>query len=75
MEVRRLRCSEFASANRYSIISSARSDLGAVFMHKAGRSTVERAGFLDRPTLTGLIVAIGLTIGLFALLHIGFLAP
>jgi hypothetical protein len=46
-------------------------------MHKEGGSTVEtpveaRAGFLDRPTLTVLLVSIGLTIGLFALVYIVF---
>jgi hypothetical protein len=48
-------------------------------MHKEGESTVAtpveaRAGFLDRPTLTVLIVSIGLTIGLFALVYIVFFA-
>ena len=33
-----------------------------------------RAGFLDRPMLTVLIVSIGLTIGLFALVYIVFFA-
>jgi hypothetical protein len=53
--------------------------LGAAVMHKEGGSTVEtpveaRAGFLDRPTLSVLIVSIGLTIGLFALVYISFFA-
>ena len=48
-------------------------------MHKEGGSTVEtpveaRAGFLDRPMLTVLIVSVGLTIGFFALIYIVFFA-
>jgi hypothetical protein len=47
------------------------------FMHKEGGTIVEtpveaRAGFLDRPTLAVLIISTGLTIGLFALIYIGF---
>jgi hypothetical protein len=46
-------------------------------MHKEAGHTVEtaveaRAGFLDRPTLVVLIVSTSLTIGLFALIYIGF---
>ena len=46
-------------------------------MHKKAGHTVEtaveaRAGFLDRPTLVVLIVSTSLTIGLFALIYIGF---
>ena len=46
-------------------------------MHKEAGHIVEtpveaRAGFLDRPTLVVLIVSTGLTIGLFALVYIGF---
>jgi hypothetical protein len=33
-----------------------------------------RAGFLDRPTLVVLIVSTSLTIGLFAMIYIGFFA-
>jgi hypothetical protein len=33
-----------------------------------------RAGFLDRPTMTVLIVSMVLIIGLFAALYIGFFA-
>jgi hypothetical protein len=48
-------------------------------MHKEARHIVEtpleaRAGFLDRPTLVVLIVSTGLTIGLFAMIYIGFFA-
>jgi hypothetical protein len=48
-------------------------------MHKEAGHTVEtaveaRAGFLDRPTLVVLIVSTSLTIGLFALIYIGFFA-
>ena len=50
---------------------------GINFMHKEAGHIVEtpveaRAGFLDRPTLVVLIVSTSLTIGLFALLYIGF---
>jgi hypothetical protein len=48
-------------------------------MHKEAGHIVEtpveaRAGFLDRPTLVVLIVSMGLTIGLFALIYIVFFA-
>jgi hypothetical protein len=46
-------------------------------MHKEGGAIVEtpveaRAGFLGRPTLAVLIISTGVTIGLFALIYIGF---
>jgi hypothetical protein len=48
-------------------------------MHKEAGHIVEtpveaRAGFLDRPTLIVLIVSTSLTIGLFAVLYVGFFA-
>jgi hypothetical protein len=48
-------------------------------MHNEAGHVVEtpveaRAGFLDRPTLVVLIVSTSLTIGLFAVLYIGFFA-
>jgi hypothetical protein len=48
-------------------------------MHKEAGHIVEtlveaRAGFLDRPTLVVLIVSTSLTIGLLAVIYIGFFA-
>jgi len=48
-------------------------------MHKEAGQIVEtaveaRAGFLDQPTLVVLIVSTSLTIGLFAMIYIGFFA-
>jgi hypothetical protein len=48
-------------------------------MHKEDGHIVEtpveaRAGFLGRPTLVVLFVSTGVTIGLFALIYIGFFA-
>ena len=40
--------------------------------HTVETAVEARAGFLDRPTLVVLIVSTSLTIGLFALLYIGF---
>jgi hypothetical protein len=45
-------------------------------MHKEGKRIVEtpveaRAGFLDRPTLTVLIVSTALVIALFATIYVG----
>ena len=47
-------------------------------MYKEGGHIVEtsveaRAGFLDRPTLTVLIVSTSLIIGLFTVVYVGFL--
>jgi hypothetical protein len=42
--------------------------------HIVGTAVEARAGFLDRPTLTVLIVSTGVTIGLFALIYISFFA-
>jgi hypothetical protein len=48
-------------------------------MHKESGRIVEtpveaRAGFLDRPILVVLIVSTSLTIGLLALIYVGFVA-
>jgi hypothetical protein len=50
-----------------------------LFMHKEQGHIVEtaveaRAGFLGRPTLVVLFVSTGVTIGLFAVIYIGFFA-
>jgi hypothetical protein len=42
--------------------------------HIVETAVESRAGFLDRPTLTVLIVSTGLIIALFALIYIGFFA-
>jgi hypothetical protein len=42
--------------------------------HIVETAVESRAGFLDRPTLTVLIVSTGLIIALFALVYIGFFA-
>ena len=42
--------------------------------HTVETAVEARAGFLDRPTLVVLIVSTSLTIGLFAMIYIGFFA-
>ena len=54
-------------------------DPGSSFMQNESGHIVEtavesRAGFLDRPTLTVLIVSTFLIIGIFAVIYIGFFA-